>query len=886
MTARAVSLNTKAARVAPILAVAMLVAVFLLDVGLPLGYVAASLYVLPVLVAGFARSRGLVMAIAGASLGGTFLVLLFKPANELDLPASAVAFNRGCAALLIVLVAAVVSGVVARDAQVRELGTRLGDVEQGMSAERRVFEAASTISPMGPWVYQIDGDRRIAWSDEVAKVHGEKAGARPTVEEALAHYAPEERDRVRAAIRKTIDTGRPFVEEAHVLHGDDEPRPVLLMGDAVHNADGEVVRLHGLVQDVSRLRAAESSAAAQRRRFAQLIESLPIYVWTATPEGEINFFNDALTEGTGRAADELLGTSWVDTVHPSDLDRVTTEWDRAINTGEPYGLEFRVGTADGTYRWFYVSAKAELDEEGRIVTWWGSSIDVHAAHEQRERADALAHERETMLESIQDGACSVDFDWRVRYANAAAQAALDPESEGVLGRSLWDVVPWLDSTDTAAPLRAAMGKLEPVHVAHHDLETDAWFEVSVTPTSSGLTVFFRDVTPLRRLAEQLAQSQRLESVGQLTGGIAHDFNNLLTVVLGGADALTSSESLSAADHELADLIGQAARRGRDLTGRLLSFAKRQMLEPAPVDLATLLVELEPLLRRALGQHIDISLRAAPDIRPAHVDGAQLEAALVNLAVNSRDAMPAGGRLVIDVTETAINAPLAASHSDVPPGEYIVVSVSDSGEGISPEDLPRVFDPFFTTKADDKGSGLGLAMVWGFARQSGGHVAVYSEPGIGTTFRLYLPISESEVTLASPNASAPLESMRGTEHVLLVDDDALVRAFAASHLRVHGYQVVVAKSGPEALDLIATMDPPGLVFTDVIMPGGLTGPDVARAALERWPHVPVLYTSGYPDDVIAERGGPSGAVDLLTKPYTAHQLLERVRAAIDRTEALT
>ena len=383
------------------------------------------------------------------------------------------------------------------------------------------------------------------------------------------------------------------------------------------------------------------------------------------------------------------------------------------------------------------------------------------------------------------------------------------------------------------------------------------------------------------LNERLRRAQRLEAVGQLTGGVAHDFNNLLTVVLGNAELLAELNQDKPQQRKLAEMISAAAQRGAELTQRLLAFARKQALAPKVVALNPLVAGMDPLLRRTLGEHIEIELIRAAGLWPAQVDPGQLENALLNLCLNARDAMPAGGRLTLETANARLDADYAATHIDVQPGQYVMVAVSDTGSGIAPNDLKRVFEPFFTTKPTGKGTGLGLSMVYGFVKQSAGHVAIYSEIGQGTTVRLYLPrASADEVAAPVDDCSvAAAEAQGGSGTILLVEDDADVRAFALSQLLAFGYTVIEAGDGPSALSILEQRSDIDLLFTDVVMPGGMSGRVLADAANRLHPQLRVLYTSGYTENAIVHHGRLDEGARLLGKPYRRSELDRAVRAAL-------
>lgn len=385
-----------------------------------------------------------------------------------------------------------------------------------------------------------------------------------------------------------------------------------------------------------------------------------------------------------------------------------------------------------------------------------------------------------------------------------------------------------------------------------------------------------DETEQRETAERLLRAQKMDAIGRLTGGVAHDFNNLLTVMLGNGEMLKEELGAFPQLRKLADMIVVAAGRGAELTGRLLAFARRQPLEPCLVDVNELLAGMEGLLRRTLEAHIDIRIMLADNGCRAEVDPGQLESALLNLVLNARDAMASGGQLTIETTTAMLDDSYAEGSQEGKAGEYIMISISDTGVGMPENVAQRAFEPFFTTKEKGKGTGLGLSMVHGFIKQSGGHVRIYSEPGEGTTIRLYLPLSHVNEALpaAASNGAAP--SAGGSEHILLVEDDDLVRSHVEAMLRSLGYPVSSAAAGSEALDILARHDDIALLFTDVIMPGGMNGPQLARRALELKPGLKVLYTSGYTENAIVHHGRLDPGVRLLSKPYNRRELATSIR----------
>jgi len=394
----------------------------------------------------------------------------------------------------------------------------------------------------------------------------------------------------------------------------------------------------------------------------------------------------------------------------------------------------------------------------------------------------------------------------------------------------------------------------------------------------GAVCVAEDVTDKIRLERQLMQAQKMEAIGQLTGGVAHDFNNLLTVITGVIDTLRDGVADRPDLAALATMIDQAATRGADLTRHMLAFARKQPLQPRDTDLNALAEDSIGLLRPALGAEIEIEIVLAPDAWHCLIDPSQLTSALLNLSINARDAMPRGGKITLETANAMLDEAYAKENSDVTPGRYVMIAVSDTGTGIPAEIRDRVFDPFFTTKEVGQGTGLGLSMVFGFIKQSGGHIKIYSEVGHGTTIKMYLPRAQQAEDAAQE--SAPSRPRGGSETILVVEDDALVRRNVVAQLTGLGYTTIEAADGVEALRVVETNGAIDLLFTDVVMPGGINGRMLADEVTRKRPAIRVLFTSGYAQNAIVHHGRLEAGVHLLGKPYRTADLARMVRVALE------
>jgi len=591
---------------------------------------------------------------------------------------------------------------------------------------------------------------------------------------------------------------------------------------------------------------------------------------------------------------------WVRRIHPEDREKTEQAFIRAVRGGaREYRAEYRIiRPSDGAMRWIHVRSEIERDGEGHPLRLVGAHIDIT----ERKRAElALQELNETLEQQVAERTRERDRLWRVSEdfigvadfsdhwvnVNPAASAILGWSREELLEMpisKLWHP----DDIGTTLSQRGQLvegGRTVRFQNRYrHKDGTYRWLAWSSTAELGCIYAVGRDVTAernaaeaLRRTEEQLRQAQKMEAVGQLTGGIAHDFNNLLTGVIGSLDLMQKriAQGRLADVERYAGLAANSANRAAALTHRLLAFARRQPLDPKPVNVNHLVQSIEDLLRRTMGEMIELEIVAAGGLWATFCDPHQLESALLNLVINSRDAMPQGGKLTVETANAHLDNLYAADQRDVTPGQYVCLAVTDTGTGMSEEVSARAFDPFFTTKPIGQGTGLGLSMVYGFARQSEGHVRIYSHLDAGTTVKLYLPRyrGAAETTAASGTADSAGKAQEG-ETVLVIEDEDSVRELVTEVLHDLGYRALEARDGPSGLKILQSGERIDLLVSDIGLPG-MNGRQVADAARERRPGLKVLFITGYAENAAMSHGFLEPGMEMMTKPFAVDALAARI-----------
>jgi len=635
---------------------------------------------------------------------------------------------------------------------------------------------------------------------------------------------------------------------------------------------------------------AEARRHAMEERYRQILAIAPDAIVALDERLNIAMFNHAAERLFGYVADEAIGQS-ADVLLPQRFlgpirDQVlafATSGAASMQIAAPDRLFARRKNGAEFPAEIYVS---KLIEQNRTMF----TAIIRDITDRENMVAALRQTNQTLDAVVQSSPLAIlaiDSSRRVIVWNRNAERIFGLPAKAVIGQSFATI-----EASIGADIAHLIRRLRDGEVLH-DLEVQQQTKRGVTldlrvsgaplhetdQRAEGAVCIVEDVTESKATRRQLEHAQRMEAVGQLTGGLAHDFNNLLAVVIGNLDILQDHLTDVPDAKEPLELALKASLGGATLIRQLLAFSRRQALSPKPFDLNSLVTSTRELMARTLGEHIEVEMRLASDLWPVLADAAQLESAIANLAINARDAMPGGGQLTLETANTHLDDTYVAANPDVLPGDYVTLSVSDTGTGIPPEVLRRVFEPFFTTKEHGKGSGLGLSMVYGFAKQSHGHVKIYSEVGHGTTVRLYLPRAPQQTSAPKPEAPERAESTTIHATVLVVEDNVDVRRIVCKLLQDFGCTILEANSGAAALEILQSDRRIDLMFSDVVMPGGISGTELVQTARRLRPGIKTLLTTGFAEASLRNQAQFADAGEILTKPYRRQDLARKIRGIL-------
>jgi PAS domain S-box-containing protein len=667
--------------------------------------------------------------------------------------------------------------------------------------------------------------------------------------------------------------------------------------------------------------ALENALREAEEHYRATVEFSPVTLWTASPSGLLLSYPMRWLELSGLTQEEVLGNGWQRLLHPADHDKMLAAWSAALATGEPFDAQYRFRVADGTHRWVWTRATPRRDSQGNIVRWYGSSEDIHVQRLAEEARQGTEVELKTVTDVVQMLVAFVDCDLVYRFANRAYEDWFHVKRSSVIGSRVSDIIGAAAFAERLPLMQRALAgeailcevsetapgggfrEAEIRYLPHHtpDGEIDGLyiFGSDITSRKQAERVL-RDMNEIlerrieertaalkaemverQRTEEALRQSQKMETIGQLTGGIAHDFNNLLTGIIGGLELLRR-RVVAGRTGEILPLVDMAmgsAHRAGGLTQRLLTFARRQSLSCEKVDLDQLFRSIRGLLSGTLKEQIELVISSKAGLWPVDTDAHQIESALLNLAINARDAMPRGGKLTISASNMRFAADRRDASGEIKAGDYVVVDVADTGIGMTPAVKAKAFDPFFTTKPKGQGTGLGLSIIYGFVRQSGGYVTIDSEIDRGTSIKLFLPrFSRDDAAVGDTDRPQRRAEAGAGETVLVVEDDPTVRAFLLEVLADLDYAVCEAADGPAALPLLESTARIDLMVTDVGLPG-LNGRDLAAAARRHRPGLKILFITGYAEKAASAEVLTDADTDVILKPFGLDAVGLKIRQMI-------
>ncbi|MEJ5300107.1 MAG: PAS domain S-box protein [Thermodesulforhabdaceae bacterium] len=764
--------------------------------------------------------------------------------------------------------------------------------EQQLRQSQSLLQRSQAVGRVGSWEFDHN-QNRLTWSDEVYRIFGvDPQVFIPSPEKFLDCVHPEDREKVDAAwTRSLAEKADGYEVEYRIVRPSDKAVRVILE-KCEHEKDdtGRVIRSVGIAQDITERKEAEHQLQRAKEFAEKLIRTANVIFVQLDNQGNIVMINEAAERITGYTLAEVQGKSWFEILVPKKrYPHVWEVFERIAQNGDVLkSFENPIITKNGEER-YIVWQNSALKEGETFLGMISFGIDIT----ELKRAEL---ERERLIYAIEqtnEVVMITDADGIIQYVNTAfekvtgfTRAEIIGKTPEILRSSQHDEAFYRNIWETIRTGRTWTGRI--VRKRKDGSLFTVESTISPVKNETGQIVNFvfvdRDITEQLRLEqerasleEQLQQAQKLESVGRLAGGVAHDFNNMLNVIIGYGEMVLHKLHNEDPLRDYVNKIMEAANRSAELIRQLLAFSRRQPLHPEVLNLNAIIQNLEKMLRRLIGEDIILELALADDLGMVMADPVQMEQVIINLAVNARDAMPKGGKLLIETANVQLDETYVRKHVGVQPGNYVMLAVTDTGCGMDKETLSRIFEPFFTTKEKGKGTGLGLSTVYGIVKQSGGHIWVYSEPGRGTTFKIYLPQTEAKQEPRTVVVTGETETARGGgEHILVVEDEGSLRKLIEVGLSSLGYKVTVAASGGEALLLVEEKGlKPDLVITDVVMPY-ISGKEMINRLQRNQPDLKVLYMSGYTDNAIVHHGILDPDIVFIQKPFTLRDLVKKVQ----------
>ncbi len=695
-------------------------------------------------------------------------------------------------------------------------------------------------------------------------------------------------------------TGREVYDAKHYVRGrvlqvnykrkNGETFPAEVYALKLVDENGSFVGNLGVIRDITERKEAEEKLKKSMNFYLSLFENFPAMIWRSGIDGKCNYFNKNWLNFTGRTLEQELGDGWAEGVHPDDLEKCLNIYLDSFRRRESFEMQYRLKRYDGEFGWINDIGRPYYDLEGIFAGYIGSCYDITDRKKMEEslikremQYKSLYEQFNALLDAMPDRITLISPEWKVLWANEFSLRYLNKEKEDVIGRECFNL--WHNRTEicNVCAVRDSFQTGNPSNISITTPDKKIW-DVRTFPlknsrgeTTSVISIS-RDISEQKKLEEQLRQSQKMEAVGHLAGGIAHDFNNILTAMVGYASLIQMKTVEYDPARHYADLILSLTEKAANLTQGLLAFSRKQIINIKPANINDIIRNFEKILSRVIREDIELRTSLSDKELVSMVDAAQIEHILMNLASNASDAMPDGGVLTINTELVNIDSEYCKAHGYGKLGDYVLISIEDTGVGMDQYARERIFEPFFTTKEVGKGTGLGLAIVYGTIKQHQGYINVYSEPGKGTTFKIYLRAVQAIPSKLKPQTNEALRG--GKETILLAEDDTEVRKGIKSLLENYGYIIIEAIDGDEAVRLFKeNKDNIEFLLIDVIMPK-INGREAYNEMRKIEPGLKAIFMSGYTANIIHTKGILDEGINFIPKPITPKELLKKIRDVID------
>jgi PAS domain S-box-containing protein len=779
--------------------------------------------------------------------------------------------------------------------------TERKQAEDALKSNYALLQIAGETAKFGGW--SVDLENNICtWSNAVADIHDVPHGYAPPVQEAIKFYAPEWRGKITQIFSACAEEGLSYDEEMEIITQKGKRVWVRATGKAVKNEKEKIIKVQGSFQDITERKRVEEALKKSEERLTLALDSVSDAVWDwRVDTGEV-YFSSRWYTMLGYEPYELPQEfeTWRKLLHPDDLPGSETKISQHLEIAEPFEIEFRMRTKDDQWRWILARGKTvEQDEQGKAVRMLGTHMDITERKQAEETEKKFKNNLEKRNHFIQTILDNLPIGLAVNYIEEGTATYMNKKFEEIYGwpkQELENIGEFFHKIYPDPEYREKLMKQILEDIKSEDPEKMFWEGIEITRkdgkkriiSAKNIALYeqnlmistVQDITEKKTLQSQLNQAQKMESVGRLAGGVAHDFNNMLGVILGHTElALERAKENHDLYNDLNE-IQKAAQRSANLTKQLLTFARKDIVSPKQIDLNDIVESMLNMLHRLIGEDIDLVWKPTGNLWPVKMDPSQVDQILANLCVNARDAIADVGKLTIETGMKTFDAEYCTDHAGFIPGDFVLLAFSDNGCGMDKDTLDKLFEPFFTTKDVGKGTGLGLATIYGIVKQNNGFINVYSEPGQGTTFRIYLPrCSAGDETPGVIQPEKPVPT--GNETILIVEDEPAILKLTRMMLERKGYSVLSAATPAEAIEMVENYtNKIHLLMTDVVMPG-MNGRDLARHLTPLYPDIKLLFMSGYTANVIAHQGVLDEGVAFIQKPFSMKDLSVKVREVLDK-----